>query len=296
MKHTKIDFNTYFEGIYKDRWPILKNSLISHNSQVIRPVFSNSTLHYQDFLPFNNKTRETVFAINSKGLKENYVMDLASIISASSFPINKDDIVLDMCAAPGGKSLILFEKISGSGELWVNEISPNRRQKLKNVLREYIPEEKLSYLKVKGKDGIKYGLQYPEHFDKVLVDAPCSGEKHMLLNPKELATWNIKRTKRLAGIQYGLVCSALLSLKVDGQLLYSTCSISPLENDGVIEKLLNKKGEFIALDLPQLNFPNLEKTAFGYILLPDNSGAGPIYFSKLKKTNSTLSKVTKENL
>ena len=69
----------------------------------------------------------------------------------------------------------------------------------------------------------------------------------MLLNPKELKEWSKKRTENLAKRQYGLLCSAMLALKPGVRLVYSTCSISPLENDGVLRRIFERKGESATL-------------------------------------------------
>ncbi len=285
-KQIKITFDEYFHDIYQERWSELKLALLQKHQQIIRPSFKNQAPVSQEQLFGLPVYTPELKGINQEKDEDNlsryYIMDPASVICAKSLDIKPDDFVLDMCAAPGGKSLILLEQIE-SGSLWANEISRARRDKLKKVIQNYVPESFREKILIKGKDGGQYGLQYPDTFDKVLLDAPCSGERHLLNTPKELKTWNVKRTKRLSQSQFSLLCSALLSCKPGGQILYSTCSISTMENDDVIEKLLTKKGNLVELDLPSLSFEEIERTKFGYILLPDKSKAGPIYFSRLKK-------------
>jgi 16S rRNA C967 or C1407 C5-methylase (RsmB/RsmF family) len=83
--------------------------------------------------------------------------------------------------------------------------------------------------------------------------------------------------------QYSLICSALLSLRKGGTLVYSTCSISPLENDGVIERVLKKKGDQVELDPETGDLSDLERTRCGFQIFPDLAkGAGPIYIARLK--------------
>lgn len=286
MKKEKITFEDYFSKTYGERWPELKAALLNSSDQIIRPCFGHKKIktNKEIFgLPHYSKDLyEKVNELNEEGLKQHYVMDPASLICANVLDIKPADLVLDMCAAPGGKTLILLEKIE-SGELWSNEISAARREKLKRVIQEHVPKERREKIFIKGKDGNRYGLIHPETFDKILVDAPCSGEKHLLETPKELAKWSPKRTKRLSTGQYSLLCSAILACKSEGQIVYSTCSISPLENDEVIRKALDKKSDSIKLNLPQLNIDGIEKTEFGYIFLPDQAAAGPIYFSRLVK-------------
>ena len=286
MKKEKVTFETYFSSVYENRWPELKKALLAPAHQIIRPCYDSPTFktHQKiyNYSVYSKDFYEKANELNTQDLKQYYVMDPASLICANALEINPDDKVLDMCAAPGGKTLILLEKIK-TGELWSNEISAARRDKLKRVIQEHVPKEHREKIFIKGKDGNRYGLMYPETFDKILVDAPCSGEKHLIETPQELVKWSPKRTKRLATNQYSLLCSAILACKSKGQIVYSTCSISPLENDEVIKKALDKKDEFIKLDLPDLDFKGIEKTEFGYLLLPDQATAGPIYFSRLVK-------------
>ncbi len=283
-------FDEYFSNQYGQRWESLKKGLLSQESQVIREVFTGEKLEPQQIFELTSYSKDKYQLVDQRdeqGLKKAYVMDPASIIAALALEVTEDDFVLDMCAAPGGKALILLEAIQ-SGELWTNEISAARRVKLKEVIQLHTPRSKRPLVHIKGKDGNRYGLGFKDTFNRVLVDAPCSGEKHLLHSSKELAKWSPKRSRRLAINQYSLLCSALLSLKSRGYILYSTCSISNLENDDVIEKILLKKEDSVELSLPTFDHPFIEKTKFGYQILPDISGFGPIYFSRLRKKEHLL--------
>jgi 16S rRNA C967 or C1407 C5-methylase (RsmB/RsmF family) len=83
--------------------------------------------------------------------------------------------------------------------------------------------------------------------------------------------------------QYALLCAALLVCQTGGKIVYSTCSINPVENDLVIEKLLNKKSDFVELDSIEIPFLGAKKTQYGWMIRPDTFGFGPIYVSKLSK-------------
>ena len=281
MKNNKITFDEYYSSIYNSRWPILKEALLKNDLKVKKPVFQkfSSNLNTDEILQLEKWKKGDELPGS-----DSYIMDPASIIAASSLKIPLDGHILDMCAAPGGKSLVLLERlINSDGILWSNEISAARRDKLKNVIRTYIPEIFREKIFIKGKDGVRYGLMHPDFFDAILLDAPCSGERHLLHEQKELDKWSIKRTKRLAKTQYALLCSALLSVKPGGNIIYSTCSLSPLENDDVIERLLTKKQNDVELNEINFNDPRIEKTKYGHIILPDKSNFGPIYFASLQK-------------
>ena len=265
------EFDQYFLKIYQGRWASIKSALMKKNEQI---------------------ARKNLFFGADLGLSANYLMDPASEIVALALEAKPTDVVLDMCAAPGGKSLILAEQMSfnsqskwslPSGELICNEISEGRRDRLTRVLTEHIPKEKRLFLHVKGLDGNQYGLRQPGHYDRILADVPCSGERHLLENQKEFEMWSEKRTKNISVRQFSLLSAAWLAVKEGGRIVYATCSISPLENDGVVAKLVKKRAPSILRlsFLEQYDF--LEETEFGYQVLPDTCGFGPMYFSVIQK-------------
>ncbi len=264
------NFDDYFLKIYKGRWKNIKSALAEKNKQL---------------------ERLNLFYSEAAGLSQHYAMDPASEIAAKALEVNSSDKVLDMCAAPGGKSLVLAEAMSFtggqwqsvSGELITNEMSEGRRARLLRVLTEYIPKDRRLFIHVKGLDGNQYGLRQPEFYDRVLADVPCSGERHLLENPTELALWSEKRTKNLAIRQFSLLSSAWLSVKTGGRIVYSTCSLSPLENDGVVAKLIKKRNVEILRPEFLNEYDFIETTEFGYQILPDVCGFGPMYFAVVKK-------------
>lgn len=279
-------FNQFFKEIYHDRWHELLESLKHNDKKIARLSFPKETIQKIAFLDNAYWYEKEIIDPNElkeDGLRKYYIMDPASALVAHALDIQEGDKVLDMCAAPGGKALILSEKLKESATLICNELSQTRRERLKKVLREYVPEKRRMQISIKGIDATRFGLIMPETFDKILLDAPCSGEAHLIQSPQEMSKWNIKRTKRLASLQYGLLCSALLSLKKGGKIVYSTCSISPFENDAVIEKLLLKKGMEVLREDTLSPSPLAEKTKFGFLHLPDKCGFGPLYFSVLRK-------------
>jgi 16S rRNA C967 or C1407 C5-methylase (RsmB/RsmF family) len=250
-------FEDFFSKIYESRWSDLKRSLILEEPKTQRSCFHGYATYY---------------------------LDSASVRAAESLRVQPHDEVLDMCAAPGGKTLILAECLSGRGSLVANELSRDRKARLLKVLDEHVPESYRKLIQVTGYDGNQFGLKKPNSFDRILLDAPCSSERHLLHEDPDMKDWKESRTKQLMMRQYSLLCSALLSLKTGGALIYSTCSISPFENDGVVERLLKKKSDQVKVDPDNADLIDLEQTQFGYQIFPDRAnGAGPIYFSRLIK-------------
>ncbi|MBU6155131.1 MAG: RsmB/NOP family class I SAM-dependent RNA methyltransferase [Bdellovibrionales bacterium] len=212
-----------------------------------------------------------------------YTLDPASVRAALALKVQAYDRVLDLCAAPGGKTLVLLEGLQGCGSLVANELSSDRRRRLKEVIASHVPENLQSLVTVTGFDGNQFGLKKKASFDRVLLDAPCSSERHLMEEDETVPEWKESRTRQLAMRQYSLLCSAALSLKKGGTLVYSTCSISPLENDGVIERLLKKKGDQVELDPDTSDLSDLEATRYGFQIFPDRAkGSGPIYIARLR--------------
>lgn len=293
------NFDQFYEQIYGERWLALKTAMMASGKQVKRHnPFAQEGVRDEK----HNNAKETQIlkmppccAWNESGeeiprapnqLLLYYILDPASVLVATNLQVQPGEKVLDLCAAPGGKSLVLAQNLFSSyhenSELILNEMSSDRRERLKQVVQQYIPKEIRSQLWVRGKDGTRFGLEAKDYFDAILVDAPCSGERHLIQKEKELKNWKVQRTKFLAQKQYALLCSAWLSLKVGGRLMYSTCSISPQENDGVIERFLHKKKEARLGVLPFI-LKDGETTPCGQIYLPDRCDFGPMYSSLLIK-------------
>ena len=205
-----------------------------------------------------------------------YHLDQASFYPVLALEVRPQDLVLDMCAAPGGKSLLILERSLVPEHLTFNEMSNGRRQRLRRVFKDYVPQGIFGKLRLTGHNASKWCLYEKQVYDKILLDAPCSGERHLLHKDTELAKWSQARSKNLSVRQYALLCSAGLVAKPGGRIVYSTCSISAIENDNVIEKFLKKKGGNVVRKTWELG----EATEYGWQILPDVcDGRGPIYFA-----------------
>lgn len=261
------------------RWPALLQALASAERQVLR---WNQFSTLAPGMALSAAAEKAEIPRDENGLLRYYIMDPASYWAAKALDVQPGDVVLDMCAAPGGKTLILAEALRESGELTANEMSEARRERLKKVIQQYVPRNVRDRIWVTGKDGGKFALTHQQKFDRILVDAPCSGERHLFETKKELQEWKPSRSEKLAQRQYALMTAALLACKPGGRIVYSTCSISDFENDDVIEKLGKKKeGKFKVLET-DLPMPGAEKTKYGIRLWPDRCEAGPIYYSVLQ--------------
>jgi 5-methylcytosine rRNA methyltransferase NSUN4 len=270
-------FNHFFKEIYQDRWETLYCALKAPTKKIARPLYQNINAPIEQYLQSLGPATDEI----KDGC---YVMDAASVVAPLLLEVKPEDSVLDMCSAPGGKALILIEHLHSKGSITLNDISLARKERLRRVIKQYIKSEDQTLVTLTNFDGLQFGIKRAESFNKILLDTPCSGERHLINDSKELELWSPSRSKKLSSRQYGLLCSALLSLKAEGLLVYSTCSISPFENDSVIEKLIQKKNDQFELDTPNLSLiDGAEKTKYGYIFLPDKSNLGPQYICRIKK-------------
>lgn len=144
------------------------------------------------------------------------------------------EVVLDMTAAPGSKTTQIAALMQNKGELIVNDSNINRMQALNiNTQRSAMTNHCVYYLA-----GERFGRLFPEYFDRVLLDAPCSGLGTLATHKEVYSWWSYEKLRKLAALQKQLLISAIKTTKVDGEIVYSTCSIAPEENELVLNDIL----------------------------------------------------------
>ncbi len=254
-------------SLYGDRWAGLRAALRAPNDALGLRFSATGEIEFLEDPP--------------EGV---YRMDRASIEAAKMLHIPEMGTLLDACAAPGGKTLVLAGRSGPQVRIEANELSSERRRRLRDVLNRQLPGATRARISVTGYDAASLCRIRKNRYDAILLDAPCSSERHVINSPHALAEWTRARTRRLAQRQWSLLSSCFLMLKPGGCLVYSTCSISPIENDGVLRRLVEKYGEHCEI----LAVERGEKTFFGAIVLPDAAcGAGPLYVAHIhKKTKS----------
>ena len=167
------------------------------------------------------------------------------------------------------------------------------------VIKDYIPKiSKTKHLVyIRSLCGSKFGELEPSTYDRVLVDAPCSLDRHNLHTNFEFSLWSIKRSKAKAKSQKMLLASAMQTVVPGGIVVYSTCSLSPFENDGVIDEVLSQFSESDQLKVSVLDVDftshsltqmfNYRLTRFGTLILPSRTkNWGPMYICKLQRVAS----------
>ena len=164
-----------------------------------------------------------------------YLQEPSAMLPAEVLDIEENDLVLDACSAPGGKATKLACKLNNTGIIVSNDISTSRQQvTLKNIenfgiSNAYVISEDISKLKNNFQNG----------FDKILVDAPCSGEGMFRKEPALIKSWLERDNDYYASIQKQIIKDALDLLKDGGKLVYSTCTFSKKEDEDIIEYALS---------------------------------------------------------
>ena len=175
-----------------------------------------------------------------------YIQEPSAMAPASFLPVVPGDRVLDLCAAPGGKTTALAAKLQGKGVLVANDISISRcKALLKNVEMAGVRN-----CMITCETPEKLADHFGSYFDKILVDAPCSGEGMFRRDPSMIKNWSPEEVERYSTIQKEILYTAASMLKPGGYLLYSTCTYSPEENEQVVESLLNSDSSFSLVELP----------------------------------------------
>lgn len=169
-----------------------------------------------------------------------YIQEPSATSAVEMLGVEKNDFVLDLCAAPGGKSTQIGAKLQGTGLLWSNEIVRNRA----NILLSNIERMGISNAVVSNCHPDILCNELQGRFDKVLVDAPCSGEGMFRKNSDAQNEWSVEHVKSCAQRQLMILNSAKNALKEGGVMVYSTCTFSQEENEGVITQFLSENPDF----------------------------------------------------
>lgn len=165
-----------------------------------------------------------------------YVQEATAMAAVEALAPVPGDWVLDLCGAPGGKSTQIASKLQGQGLLVANELVNTRA----GILSTNIERMGISNALVTNEFPERLVDSFYESFDKVLVDAPCSGEGMFRKDPGALKDWSLERVERCVGKQQKILETAHRLLKTEGILVYSTCTFSPEENEQIIEEFIRK--------------------------------------------------------
>lgn len=178
------------------------------------------------------------------------MQEISSMLPAFVLDPNESDVVLDMTAAPGNKTGILAQLMNNKGLIVANDVDKTRLKTLKFTLKRLGVRNTI----VTCRDATKIKFNYK--FDKILLDAPCSCEGMIRKKPDSLKAWSFREVNSKSALQKKLIANAFSLLKPNGVLVYSTCTLSPEENEEVIDFLLkeNKDAKVQDIRIAGLNY------------------------------------------
>ena len=208
---------------------------------------------YKDGLILKNVNEKQINSLNiyEEGLI--YLQSLSSMIPPLALEPKEGEKILDLTAAPGSKTTELAALMNNKGYILANELDKIRYERLKYN----IEKQGAKIIKVNNGRGEKLGEIYKETFDKILLDAPCSGEGTFLANmPRTYISWSLKTVNDLAKLQKKLFKSAYEALKPNGTMIYSTCTLNIEEDEKIVDwaiKNLNLKIIDINLNIDEKN-------------------------------------------
>jgi 16S rRNA C967 or C1407 C5-methylase (RsmB/RsmF family) len=256
-------------------------------------------LWYKDAFILQNKWKQDIMDLDIYKTGKIYMQSLASMVPSLVLNPQPGEKVLDLTAAPGSKTSQIAALMDRKGELVANDNNKIRFSKLKHNMELLgVDSSEDDFLKLRMEHGVVLSKEYPEYFDKILLDTPCSAETRFLTDkPKSFSYWNERKIKEMAHKQFGLLRSAWGALKSGGILVYSTCTFAPEENELQVSKFMeyNPDCTILPVELSGIkklpivkNFKDKEvrkdviKNAFR--IMPDKEIEG-FFVVKLKKSS-----------
>lgn len=242
-KYTAVRLNSLKMNIQE-----IKNKLISSDINLSDVSWSPYSFTIED------KSKLTKLPESRDGIF--YIQNLSSQLTVMAMNPVKNQFILDLAAAPGGKTSFIAQIMNNQGRISAVEPVKDRYYRLIANLRSL----GVTIAKCYNKDGRVVGKICPEWFDQVLLDAPCSSMAQIdFRDPESYSHWSMKKVKECSRKQKHLIESAFMSLKAGGEMIYSTCSWMVEENEEVIDYLLKlypEQVEILPLNLPITNILN----------------------------------------
>lgn len=330
--YTEKELKQVLDAIKNKPLPSFRTNTLKTTSPKLKEQLQNQSFEvqqvpwYQDGFILRNKSTRELTEIEEYKKGQIYIQNLSSMIPAIVLDPKPNETILDLCAAPGSKTTQIAAMMGNQGEILANDISRQRLYKMESILKFYeIAFQKtqstqfsrisdsqkfrqsdfsdnLSFpsVLISNIPGERLWQLYPEYFDKTLVDVPCSMEGRIRLDdPDSYKDWSIKKIKELQTKQKYLLRSAISATKVGGVIIYSTCTLAPEENEGVIDWVVKKIGD--AIELEKITIPNLKleegltywnkslnpQISLTSRIFPTESMEG-FFIAKIRKVKSTI--------
>lgn len=213
-----------------------------------------------------------------------YLQEPSAMVPAYLLDADETDLVLDMCAAPGGKSIQTSFKMNNNGAIISNDLSKSRAM----AILENVERLGIENIVISNNDFSLIKDKYSNYFTKIILDAPCSGSGMFRKNENVKNDWTYEKVIKCQEIQKQLILSAYYMLKPGGSMVYSTCSFSMEEDEDVISYLLdNTDAEIIDINMRDLSYTNKIKP-LGIHLFPNKFPGEGHYICLIKKPGELI--------
>ena len=259
--YTPLTVDKILAGMLGDRNTTLRvNNIKSDIQKVMNELKENGIKFdrvqwYKDALIIKNAKEKQIQALKMYDEGKIYLQSLSSMVPPLVLNPKPNEKVLDLTAAPGSKTTQMAAMMQNTGYILANELDTLRCERLKYN----VEKQGATIIEVNNGRGEVIGKKYESFFDKVLLDAPCSGEGRFLANDaKTYRSWSERTVKELAKLQKKLFKSAYQALKPGGELVYSTCTLNREENEEILEWAISEL-EGLRLECINLEIKNLVK-------------------------------------
>ena len=237
------DFEAFCESYAKDAHPSLRVNTLKLTADELRKAapFVGEPVPWQKngfYYAADGETRPGKHPLHEAGAY--YIQEASAMLPGSLCPPNPGEKVLDLCAAPGGKATQLAAALCGEGLLVANEIHPTRA----GILSQNMERMGVRNCVVTNATPAELSVKFPAFFDRIVVDAPCSGEGMFRKEADAVTMWSPENVALCAARQGEILEEAARMLRAGGYLVYSTCTFAPAENEGAVMRFLSRHPEF----------------------------------------------------
>lgn len=250
------------------------------SSKALEPVRWNADGFYLSERP--DFTLDPFFHAGAYYVQEASSMSIVNFLN-EQFTATSNIKILDLCAAPGGKSTLLLSWLNGQGFLLANEVIKARA----SVLRDTISRWGYANVAVSSNDPLQF-KRMPDAFDAVVIDAPCSGSGMFRKDQGAMKHWSMQAVEHCAARQHRIVEDVWPSLKPQGIIIYSTCSYSELENETVSRWISDELGADIIKSKALSNISEIIENEYGYRFYPNRIDGEGFYISCFRKSSENV--------
>lgn len=257
------EYRAFLDSYENNKYQALRWNPLKDRKEVFleKNLFAKSPVPWEeDGFYYDNEDRPGKHPYHEAGVY--YIQEPSAMAPVHYLEPNPGEMILDLCAAPGGKSTQIGAKMKGKGILFSNEIHPTRAK----ILSENMERMGIYNAIVLNETPERLSERFPQFFDKILVDAPCSGEGMFRKNDEAAKEWSLENVKLCAKRQDDILDAAAKMLKKGGRIVFSTCTFAKQENEGSIQRFLERHKDFSVKEIEV--FEGMEKNEYGVRLWP----------------------------